>query len=64
MATGCEVIWANTGLAIAARKMMARSRGVVNPEPPGPSSPDGVDACVFTAPMDAALAFIFATAVS
>ena len=58
------MICANTGLAIAARKMTARSRGVVAPAPPGPSSPDGVAACVPSAPIAAALAFILATAVS
>src|ERR1700733_3160661 len=50
IADGSAVIWANTGLAIAARKMTARSWAVDQPEPPGPSKPDGVDAWGFTAP--------------
>lgn len=58
------MICANTGLAIAARKMTARSCAVDDPDPLGPSRPDGVDACVLVAPSAAALAFILATVAS
>jgi hypothetical protein len=63
-AVGCAVICVNTGLAIAARKMAARSCGVLQPDPPGPSSPDGEVAWVLVAPIEAALMFILSTATS
>ncbi|COZ45359.1 Uncharacterised protein [Mycobacterium tuberculosis] len=64
IAEGSAVICANTGLAIAARKMTTRSCAVDAPEPPGPSRPDGVVAWVDVAPRVAALAFILATVTS
>ena len=63
-AVGCEVICANSGFAIAARKITAKSCGVVHPGPPGPSSPEGDVALVLVAPMATALAFILPTATS
>jgi len=61
---GMAVIWANTGLAIAARKITTRSRGVDQNGIPGASSPDGVTTLVPRAPSCAALPFILATAAS
>ena len=64
IAVGCAVIRAKVGLAIAARKIAARSCGLVQPGPPGPSSPDGEVAWVSKAPIAAAFAFILSTAMS
>lgn len=44
--------------------MTARSCAVDEPDPPGPSRPDGVAAWVLVAPREAALAFILATVTS
>ena len=48
----------STGTSAPARKITARSCGVVTVSQPGPSSPDGDDALVLRAPSWAALAFI------